>query len=371
MPRFALTFDDGPGPSTAALLDLLREAGAKATFFLLGRNLAEAPWCGGDTAGARSVALRAAREGHLLGNHTYSHLKPGQWRDLAADLRRGEQVVRDLRREAGLPDGPVPLRLPYGIRLTEQTQAGPAGTTNAVTLDPRLAVIASMGLAHLHWTSDFDDWTLAAGDGPALASRMIAHIESNAALGLDAVLDLHDSGTGSSFGYQRPATVEGVRLLLAEAARRGWTSFTLAPDGGPGTPAPDRAAGVPAPDRRVTGIGGVFFKAKGDAAALRGWYRDHLGIELEEYGGHTFEWREPDGRKGQTVWSVFAAESPHLGNQPYMINYRVADLERLLAALRRDGVQVDEKTDISEYGKFGWVTDPEGNRVELWQPPAE
>ena len=228
MPRFALTFDDGPGPSTAALLDVLRDAGAHATFFLLGRNVEEAPWCGGDVARTRALALRLLREGHSAGNHSYSHRKPDRWREVADDLRRGERVVRDLRREARLPDVPVPVRLPYGIRLIEQTIAAPAGTVNAVTLDPRVAVLASMGLAHLHWTSDFDDWTLQAGDGAALAARMIDHIESNARLGLDAVLDLHDSGTGSSFGYERGATVEGVRLLLAESARRGWTSFTLA-----------------------------------------------------------------------------------------------------------------------------------------------
>ncbi len=227
MPRFALTFDDGPGPSTAALLDVLRNAGVRATFFLLGRNVLEAPWCGGDVARTRGLALRALREGHVVGNHSYSHLKPDRWREVAGDLRRGEQVVRELRREAQLPEAPVPVRLPYGIRLIEQTIVAPAGTVNAVTLDPRLAVLASMGLTHVHWTSDFDDWTLAAGDGAALAARMAEHIARNAALDLDAVLDLHDSGTGSSFGYQRSATVEGVRLLLVEAAQRGWGTFTV------------------------------------------------------------------------------------------------------------------------------------------------
>jgi peptidoglycan/xylan/chitin deacetylase (PgdA/CDA1 family) len=227
MPRFALTFDDGPGPSTAALLDVLRDAGARATFFLLGRNVVEAPWCGGDVARTRALALRVLREGHIAGNHSYSHLKPERWREVALDLRRGEQVVRDLRRELGMPEAAVPVRLPYGIRLIEQTINAPAGTLNAVALDPRVPVLASMGLAHLHWTSDFDDWTLQAGDGAALSARMAEHIERNAALGLDAVLDLHDSGTGSSFGYQREATVEGVRLLLRTAAERGWEIFTI------------------------------------------------------------------------------------------------------------------------------------------------
>ena len=223
---FALTFDDGPGPETAALLDVLRPAGVRATFFLLGRNIEEAPWCG-DPAKARALVVRAAREGHVLGNHTFSHLKPERWPELAADLKRGEAVVRALRSEAGLPDGPVPFRLPYGIRMVEQTMPSASGTLNFVSLDPRLPMLASVGRAHLHWTSDFDDWLLKAGDGPKLAAKMAAHVEQCIALGMDAVLDLHDSGTGSASGYARPATVEGVRLFLAEAQRRKWKSFTV------------------------------------------------------------------------------------------------------------------------------------------------
>lgn len=125
--------------------------------------------------------------------------------------------------------------------------------------------------------------------------------------------------------------------------------------------------------KRVTGIGGVFFKAK-DPAALREWYRRHLGIESASWGGMAFRWRSednPDG-VGTTAWSVFSADSGHFGGgtQPYMINYRVDDLDALIAALRQEGCQVDDKTDSSEFGKFGWVTDPEGNRIELWEPPA-
>jgi predicted deacylase len=94
-------------------------------------------------------------------------------------------------------------------------------------MDPRVAVIASMGIGHQHWTSDFDDWTLREPEAPALAQRMTAHVEQCEASGLDAVLDLHDSGTGSSYGYERPATVRGVELFLQEAARRRWKSFTV------------------------------------------------------------------------------------------------------------------------------------------------
>jgi chitin deacetylase len=211
---FALTFDDGPGPDTDALLDVLGSAGVKATFFLLGRNIEEAPWCG-DPVRARSLAVRAAREGHVLGNHTWSHFRPDRWRELAADVRRGEQAVRAVRREGGVAEAPVPFRLPYGIQIVDGA------------IDPRVPVIASLGLGHQHWTSDFDDWTLGAGEGAALAARMIAHVEDWSKRGLDAVLDLHDSGTGSSFGSARSATVEGVRLLLEEARRRGWKSYTV------------------------------------------------------------------------------------------------------------------------------------------------
>ena len=223
---YALTFDDGPGPDTAALLDVLKAAGVRATFFLLGRNLEEAPWCG-DPARARALAVRAAREGHVLGNHTWSHQRPEHWRELPADLKRGEAAVRAVRAEAGLPDAPIPFRLPYGVRLVEQTLPVSSGTLGGVTLDPRLPVLASVGRAHLHWTSDFEDWALGPAEGGKLAAKMIAHVDQCIALGIDAVLDLHDSGTGSSFGYQRKATVEGVRQLIAEGQRRKWKSFSV------------------------------------------------------------------------------------------------------------------------------------------------
>lgn len=129
--------------------------------------------------------------------------------------------------------------------------------------------------------------------------------------------------------------------------------------------------------QRVTGIGGVFFKAR-DPEGLRAWYRRHLGLDVQDWGGLAFPPppTQPAGSKaplaGHTTWCIFAADSDYFGGRaaPFMINYRVADLDALLAVLRREGCTVDEKTEVSEYGRFGWVTDPEGNRVELWQPPA-
>ncbi|MBC3920833.1 VOC family protein [Undibacterium sp. CY18W] len=128
--------------------------------------------------------------------------------------------------------------------------------------------------------------------------------------------------------------------------------------------------------KRVVGIGGVFFKAK-DPEKLRTWYRDHLGFNLEEWGGAIFQ---PSGSKDadgttdteKTVWSLFPSDSDYFApsTQAFMINYRVDDLHALLAQLRQEGCAVDAKVDESEFGKFGWVMDPEGNRVELWQPPG-
>jgi len=112
---------------------------------------------------------------------------------------------------------------------------------------------------------------------------------------------------------------------------------------------------------KVTGIGGVFFKAS-DADSLRTWYRENLGIDVDpQWGGTMFD---------MTVWCIFANDTHHFdpSRQPFMINYRVADLDAMLAQLRAAGVTVDEKIDDSEFGRFGWALDPEGNRIELWQP---
>lgn len=126
--------------------------------------------------------------------------------------------------------------------------------------------------------------------------------------------------------------------------------------------------------KRVTGIGGIFIKAQ-DTERMRDWYRRHLGIDIQAWGGTAFRWSDPDRVEpdgGVTVWSLFPADSSYFApsTAPFMVNYRVDDLHALLAALRAEGCEVDAKVDESEYGKFGWVMDPEGNRIELWQPPA-
>ena len=125
--------------------------------------------------------------------------------------------------------------------------------------------------------------------------------------------------------------------------------------------------------KRVTGIGGIFLKAK-DAPALRAWYQRHLGIDVQVWGGTAFTWTGPDGRPtgGTTVWSVVPQESDQFapGSASFMVNYRVEDLHAVVEALKAEGCSVLDKIDDSEYGKFAWVIDPEGNKVELWQPPA-
>jgi predicted enzyme related to lactoylglutathione lyase len=125
--------------------------------------------------------------------------------------------------------------------------------------------------------------------------------------------------------------------------------------------------------KRVTGIGGIFFKAK-DAAALRAWYKRHLGIDVQEWGGTAFTWTDSDDKPtgGSTVWSINTSETTQFApsNASFMINYRVEDLLGLVKLLKEEGCNVLDKLDDSEYGKFAWVIDPEGNKVELWQPPA-
>jgi predicted enzyme related to lactoylglutathione lyase len=120
---------------------------------------------------------------------------------------------------------------------------------------------------------------------------------------------------------------------------------------------------------KVTGLGGIFFKAR-DPAALGAWYAKHLGLSVEKWGGVRFD--DDPARAGYTLWSPFGADTGYFApsTQPYMVNFRVDDLDALLAQLRADGIAVDDRVDESEYGRFGWLMDPEGTRIELWQPPA-
>lgn len=115
---------------------------------------------------------------------------------------------------------------------------------------------------------------------------------------------------------------------------------------------------------QVTGIGGVFFRSP-DPEKLRAWYRDHLGLSSEQWG-KVFQW----AGSGSTTWGPFKDTSDYFpAEQRFMINYRVLDLDAMLAQLREAGARVDDKVEASEYGRFGWGFDCDGNRFELWQPP--
>jgi predicted enzyme related to lactoylglutathione lyase len=119
--------------------------------------------------------------------------------------------------------------------------------------------------------------------------------------------------------------------------------------------------------KRVIGLGGIFFKAK-DPKALYEWYRKHLGIEGAEGTGAIFR----DEFPAVNVWSIFPQDTKYFApsQSSFMFNLRVDNLDELLKALREEGVQVDDKVERSpDYGNFGWIMDPEGNRVELWEPP--
>lgn len=126
----------------------------------------------------------------------------------------------------------------------------------------------------------------------------------------------------------------------------------------------------------ITGVGGIFSKAN-DPEKLADWYRKHLGLKIEDFGGAMFHENQGSSegpkRQAYTLWSPFPADTDYFApsEKPFMINFRVANLDALLAQLRRDGVKVDDRTDKSEFGYFGWAMDPEGNRIELWEPPPQ
>ena len=188
MALIRLSFDDGPGPSTTELLDVLRVARCKATFFLLGVNLEQ----------DISVATRMIREGHAIGNHAYSHARPGDITNAALkdELEVTDALIYEAHRCAGyaMPKR-IPVRLPYGVQVG----------------DPRLLMLKELARPHVGWTAIFDDWRQPAPSAQRLVEDMLRHIEDCVSQGQDALLCLHDS---SRLRDSRPATVEAVRLLL-------------------------------------------------------------------------------------------------------------------------------------------------------------
>lgn len=137
-----------------------------------------------------------------------------------------------------------------------------------------------------------------------------------------------------------------------------------------GEPKSDETGAATERFKRVTGIGGIFFKTK-DPKQMRQWYAEHLGLVTNEYGS-LFEWREVDrpDQKAYTQWSPFSSKTKYFepSNGDWMINYRVADIEKLVEVLKAEGVEVVDTIETYDYGKFVHIMDLEANKVELWEP---
>jgi len=125
--------------------------------------------------------------------------------------------------------------------------------------------------------------------------------------------------------------------------------------------------------KRVTGVGGMFFKCQ-DPDQIKSWYARHLGFQTDPYGTN-FEWRQAEdpSRKGFTQWSPFTADTQYFNpsTKEFMINFRVENLEALVPLLKEEGVTVLDEIETFEYGKFVHILDPEGNKIELWEPKDE
>jgi predicted enzyme related to lactoylglutathione lyase len=120
--------------------------------------------------------------------------------------------------------------------------------------------------------------------------------------------------------------------------------------------------------KRVTGIGGIFFKSE-NPNATKEWYKNHLGLPVNDYGC-TFRGKDSDGNDSATQWSPFAKDTKYFepSEKQFMMNFRVDNLEVLLKTLKDEGVTIVGEMESHDYGKFGWILDPEGNKIELWEP---
>ena len=120
--------------------------------------------------------------------------------------------------------------------------------------------------------------------------------------------------------------------------------------------------------KRVTGLGGFFFKTK-NPDQIKDWYKTHLGLPVDDYGC-TFRWKDEKGNDCTTQWSPFKEDTKYFqpSEKQFMMNFRVENLQELLATLKEEGVTIVGKIEEYDYGKFGWILDPEGNKIELWEP---
>ncbi|MGA2608780.1 MAG: VOC family protein [Terriglobia bacterium] len=126
--------------------------------------------------------------------------------------------------------------------------------------------------------------------------------------------------------------------------------------------------------KRVNGLGGIFFKAD-HPEKLYAWYEKHLGLQRQAQEAVVFNWRQAHDpeKSGMTVWAIFPKDTKYFdpSRSGFMMNFIVEDLDGLLAALREEGVEVDPRREDYDYGRFAWIMDPEGNRIELWEPPKK
>jgi predicted enzyme related to lactoylglutathione lyase len=122
---------------------------------------------------------------------------------------------------------------------------------------------------------------------------------------------------------------------------------------------------------KVTGIGGVFMKSKGKGTDLAEWYRDNLGLKLEPWGGAILKWADDTAEDGGlTVWSSANHDSKWFApsESTFMINYRVDNIDEMIEHLKSNGVEIQQGPESHENGKFAWIMDPDGNKIELWEP---
>jgi len=158
----------------------------------------------------------------------------------------------------------------------------------------------------------------------------------------------------------------GALLLIAACALGGQEAQS---------PQPEKAKPPAKAEQRgrIVGIGGVFFKSA-DRDAMREWYAKHLGL-ADKGGGAMLRWREQDDPQKEhvTVWTIFPASTKYFdpSTAPFLINYIVDDLDALLDRLKQEGVKIDDKRVNESYGRFAWIYDPDGNKIELWQPAAK
>ena len=123
--------------------------------------------------------------------------------------------------------------------------------------------------------------------------------------------------------------------------------------------------------KRVTGIGGIFFKSE-NPNATKEWYKNHLGLPVNEYGC-TFRWKDNKGNDCATQWSPFTKDTKYFdpSEKQFMMNFRVDNLEALLKVLKEEDVTIVGEMESYDYGNFGWILDPEGNKIELWEPKGK